>query len=299
MSYKKLPEEGINNSTIGRSDDEIILDSPNGTVNAHSPHNILPESRVMEPMSAWAGSATIINLVLATGPFSYPFAFVQTGLVGSLVLMLVVMAIAYMTATFMMEAIAVSCAKRYQGRSDTLFPLIQGEDPKLKLTRDHVDSTVKDSPFYIRQKLEIGLMADDLLPKVLKYILLFVLVLYMYGAMCLKYVAGAKSLVEGVSVTIFQDQEKLEEKMGFDPYFIALFIFAAITIYFSFGNIENAKTLQIVTTVMRFVAILLMIIGSIISFFHSNGGIAPPKKLFHMDFNHFHVLFGNTIFIFI
>jgi TRAP-type C4-dicarboxylate transport system permease small subunit len=40
-------------------------------------------------------------------------------------------------------------------------------------------------------------------------------------------------------------------------------IFGFFSIYFSFGNIENAKTLQIVTTILRFVVTILMCIGSI------------------------------------
>mmetsp|Transcript_33838 Transcript_33838/g.39039 ORF Transcript_33838/g.39039 Transcript_33838/m.39039 type:complete len:143 (+) Transcript_33838:483-911(+) len=142
-------------------------------------------------------------------------------------------------------------------------------------------------------------MADNLLPVWGKYTLIFFLIVYMYGAMCLKYVAGAKSMVEGVSVTIFQDKEKLEKEIGFDPYFIGIFVFAVISIYFSFGNIENAKVLQIVTTFIRFLTIFLMIIGSIISLFVKGGGIAPTSYVFEFEFSHMHVLFGNTIFIFI
>lgn len=36
-----------------------------------------------------------------------------------------------------------------------------------------------------------------------------------------------------------------------------------MSIYFSFGNIENAKILQIVTTILRFVVTLLMCAGAI------------------------------------
>jgi hypothetical protein len=87
--------------------------------------------------------------------------------------------------------------------------------------------------------------------------------------------------------------------MGFDPYYIANLIFAVMAIYFSFGNIENAKILQIVTTVLRFLTTFLMIVGSLISLGRSSGGVAPAKDIFRFDFNHIHTLFGNTIFIFI
>lgn len=40
-------------------------------------------------------------------------------------------------------------------------------------------------------------------------------------------------------------------------------MFGTLSIYFSFGNIENAKTLQLVTTALRFVVTGMMICGSI------------------------------------
>lgn len=299
MSYNRLTEESLNKSPDDLSHTDILSDTIISNLDRTVPDNLMPDSRVLNPMSAWAGSATVINLVLATGPFSYPYAFVQCGVIISTILMLLTMIIAYMTATFMIESISICCAKRYKGRTDSLFPLIKGEDPNLKMTRDQADLMVKESPFYIRQKLEIGAMASDLIPVWLKYIMFFFLILYMYGAMCLKYVAGSKSMVEGISVTIFGDVHSLEHKIHFDPYYIAIFIFAGISIYFSFGNIENAKILQIVTTILRFVVTFLMIIGSIISLFLKNGGVAPAKNMVTVDFDYLNVLFGNTIFIFI
>lgn len=77
MSYKLLSEE-INGEepreNITVTDTIVESQDPLEKV---APDNILPESRVLSPMSAWAGAATVINLVLATGPFSYPYAFVK------------------------------------------------------------------------------------------------------------------------------------------------------------------------------------------------------------------------------
>jgi amino acid permease len=305
MDYNQLPEEPINASALGANSSSMItdnisvIDEQNMNNENNDSYESLPEAKVLNPMSAWAGSATIINLVLATGPFAYPYAFVMAGMIPSVCLILFTLLIAYMTATFMIEGASVACAKRYTGRSDTLFPLINGEDPKRKLVRDQVDMDVKDSPFYIRQKLEIGTLAEDFVPKWVKFVLFFFLILYMYGAMCLKYVAGAESLVQGISTTFWNREDDLEKKIGFDPYYIALLIFASISIYFSFGNIENAKVLQIVTTIMRFLTTFLMIIGSIISMGRESGGVAPARNLIDYDLEYMHILFGNTIFIFI
>lgn len=86
----------------------------------------------------------------------------------------------------------------------------------------------------------------------------------MYGAICFKYVSGAESFVLGVSYTIWGNETGFHEKLGFDPYYLGIFVFGFFSIYFSFGNIENAKVLQVVTTILRFVVTLLMCYGSLV-----------------------------------
>ena len=65
---------------------------------------------------------------------------------------------------------------------------------ELGLKANDADSNMKESTFYIRQKLELGVMADRFDQQCIKYMIMFILIFYMYGAMCLKYVAGAESL---------------------------------------------------------------------------------------------------------
>ena len=86
----------------------------------------------------------------------------------------------------------------------------------------------------------------------------------MYGAICLKYVGGAESLDAGLGYTFWGNKKGLQNWLGFNPQYGGLFVFGFFSIYFSFGNIENAKTLQVVTTILRFVVTGLMCIGSII-----------------------------------
>lgn len=71
-------------------------------------------------MSPITSSATIVNLLLATGPFTYPQGFVDLGPVTSSILMIITCGIAYVTALFMVEAISVAHAmgvtERNQGQ---------------------------------------------------------------------------------------------------------------------------------------------------------------------------------------
>ena len=62
----------------------------------------------LQPMSPLQASSTVVNLLLATGPFAYPYSFVRLGPVMSVSIMLVCCFLAYVAATFMVEAIAMA-----------------------------------------------------------------------------------------------------------------------------------------------------------------------------------------------
>lgn len=62
------------------------------------------------PMSPLAASATVINLLLATGPFSYPYAYTSLGPVISAPLLFFMSILAYITATYLVEALSIASA---------------------------------------------------------------------------------------------------------------------------------------------------------------------------------------------
>jgi len=59
-------------------------------------------------MSPLAASSTVINLLLATGPFSYPYSYVTAGPIFSCTIIFITAFLAYISATFMIEAISIS-----------------------------------------------------------------------------------------------------------------------------------------------------------------------------------------------
>jgi len=125
----------------------------------------------------------------------------------------------------------------------------------------------------------------------------------MYGAIMLKFVSGADSFDFGVSYTFWGNQRGFQKAMnGFDPYYLGILVFGFFSIYFSFGNIENAKTLQMVTTILRFVVTSMMCVGSLyyICLGKPDGGIntAPVFDLKN-QITHLAKVFGNTTFVFI
>ena len=121
---------------------------------------------------------------------------------------------------------------------------------------------------------------------------------YMYGAICLKYVSGAESFDSGIAYTFWDSDEAFQDWLGFDPYYIGIMIFGSLSIYFSFGNIENAKTLQMVTTILRFLVTILMCCGSIY-YIESAGVNEAPVFDLKNQIKYLAQVFGNTTFVFI
>ena len=76
-----------------------------------------------------------------------------------------------------------------------------------------------------------------------KNFVIVVFIIYIYGAVCLKYAGGARSFDDGIAFTVWGNLHGFEEWLGFDPYYFGLLVFGSLSCYFSFGNIENAKTL--------------------------------------------------------
>jgi len=75
-------------------------------------------------MSPLAASATVVNLILATGPFSYPYGYVSLGPAISAPLLFTVAILAYITATYLLETISVAAAigdGKAKRRKESLF----------------------------------------------------------------------------------------------------------------------------------------------------------------------------------
>ena len=68
-----------------------------------------------------------------------------------------------------------------------------------------------------------------------------ILIVYMYGAMCLKYVSGAESLYQGIAFLATGNQGSYDDSPWVYP--VSILVFGALCITFSFGDIENSKYL--------------------------------------------------------
>jgi hypothetical protein len=69
----------------------------------------------------------------------------------------------------------------------------------MKRKFNDADMAMKESEFYIREKIELGMLAERVSYPWTKTSIIVILTIYVYGAMSLKYVTGALSLQEGLS----------------------------------------------------------------------------------------------------
>jgi hypothetical protein len=100
-------------------------------------------------MSPFTASATVVNLVLATGPFTYPFGYVSLGPVIAAPLLFFTAILAHISATYIIEA--VSIAGLYANEEETSLrtqSLFQDEcykTPKAKQEFNNDDADMKES----------------------------------------------------------------------------------------------------------------------------------------------------------
>ena len=127
--------------------------------------------------------------------YRYPYSFVGLGPILSAIIMLITCVLAYISATYMVEAISMAHSQDDGNkRRDSLFNEGCYKTPQMQRKTNDPDLKVKESEFYVREKLELGVIADRIAMPWVKYAIMVILIVYMYGAMCLKYVSGAESL---------------------------------------------------------------------------------------------------------
>lgn len=262
---------------------------------------LVVKSSKLKPQTPFQTSTYVINLILATGPFAYPYGFVKTGPILSLLIMGFSIFISQICATWVLEATAAACAELGQDgdRHLSVYPPKVYPSADVMRKMNDKDEDIKTSPFYMRLKLEYAIIAKHFNGNWAKNLAIVTLILLMYGAMLLKYVVGAESFEYALSYLIYKDEcGWYDDWKAFDPYYLGLIVFASLSIFFSFGDLENAKTLQVVSFYLRFIVTFVMIIGSIIVM--ANHGFHPgPLWDIKAQVETLPDVFGNTLFAFI
>jgi len=247
--------------------------------------------------SPLTGLIYIFNLIVGTGALTLPAAFHDAGWFLSSIIIILLAFMSYLTATFVVEAMASTNAmihwKRLQrikrsggsvseelvtrtlqvqaqnnGRrqsADENAPLINEE------TVERVQQSVS-SYYEITEITEMGKMASVFFNRKGRNMFYLCLVIYLYGDLAIYGAAVAKSLRD-VACTFkppnmtsplnISESELCWEgssQTRLDAYRIFLAVFICTIGQFVFCNVTKTKYLQMMTTLMRWQAFLIMVI---------------------------------------
>ncbi|XP_046586386.1 hydroxyacylglutathione hydrolase, mitochondrial isoform X1 [Neodiprion lecontei] len=238
--------------------------------------------------STWVGLIYIFNLIVGTGALTLPAAFSRAGWALGLTLILILAFISFVTVTFVIEAMASANAvvtwKRIQQRKRTLQ--MSGESAASNSDSEDTPlvSTTASSPerhctnyryYAIQEKIEMGEMASIFFTKtgVMLFYLCFAVYLYgdlsIYGAVVAKSLADVACTYQPANLTCndtIPDTEACWEGVEtnrLNAYRIFLTIFVAVLGPFVFFNVQKTKYLQLLTSVMRWLAFTIMIVYAV------------------------------------
>nr|XP_029492378.1 transmembrane protein 104-like [Oncorhynchus nerka] len=240
-----------------------------------------------ELYSPYVGLVYMFNLIVGTGALTMPKAFAQAGWAVSLALISFLAFMSYMTTTFVIEAMAAAnaqlCWKRREqeevqdsdstsdysdddirGRSEPeMRPILSGQ----RTGGGHVDH------FDIVERVEMGQMASMFFNKVGVNMFYICMVVYLYGDLAIYAAAVPISLMEvacgnhscSAGSVKYDDTDlcwgPVTRK---DAYKVFLSIFTVMLGPFVFFDAQKTKYLQILTSLMRWIAFTMMIILALI-----------------------------------
>lgn len=241
--------------------------------------------------SGWVGSIFIFNLIVGTGALTLPFAFSKAGWLVSLVVVIVLACMSYITATFVIESMASSNAiiqwRRCQrSKKPEEFPIETSEEETPLLESEVVpDPSNNPNDLYnIQEKVEMGQMVSLLFNKIGVVLFYCCICVYLYGDLAIYCAAVSKSLRD-VTCTYSNCSKNLtlddrcwpnSELSRRNAYRVYNVVFLALLGPFVFFNVQKTKYLQILTSLLRWIAFLTMIILAVIHLANGHRGGYPP-----------------------
>lgn len=253
-----------------------------------------------EPYSPFVGLVYMFNLIVGTGALTMPKAFATAGWVVSIALISFLGFMSYMTTTFVIEAMAAANAQlRWKRReqeevddSDSTSEysdddiMVRGRSepetkPILSVQRSggHVDH------FDIVERVEMGQMASMFFNKVGVNMFYICIIVYLYGDLAIYAAAVPISLMEvacgnhscSAGSVKYNDTDACWGSVTRkDAYRVFLSVFTVLLGPFTFFNAQKTKYLQILTSLMRWIAFTMMIILALIRISKGTGEGHPP-----------------------
>ncbi|XP_006179513.1 transmembrane protein 104 isoform X1 [Camelus ferus] len=275
-----------------------------------------------ELYSPYVGLVYMFNLIVGTGALTMPKAFATAGWLVSLVLLVFLGFMSFVTTTFVVEAMAAANAQLHWKRMENH----QEEEDDDSSTASDSDVLVQDnyeraekrpilsvqrrgSPnlFEITDRVEMGQMASMFFNKVGVNLFYFCIIIYLYGDLAIYAAAVPFSLMQVTCSAMGNDSCGVEADTKYndtdrcwgplrrvDAYRIYLAVFTLLLGPFTFFDVQKTKYLQILTSLMRWIAFAIMIVLALVRIGHGRGEGHPPLA----DFSGVRNLFGVCVYSF-
>ncbi|XP_008055582.1 transmembrane protein 104 [Carlito syrichta] len=275
-----------------------------------------------ELYSPYVGLVYMFNLIVGTGALTMPKAFATAGWLVSLILLVFLGFMSFVTTTFVMEAMAAANAqlrwKRMENHkeeedddSSTASDsdvLIQDNYERAEI-RPILSVQRRGSPnlFEITDRVEMGQMASMFFNKVGVNLFYFCIIIYLYGDLAIYAAAVPFSLMQVTCSATSNDSCGVEADTKYndtdrcwgplrrvDAYRIYLAVFTLLLGPFTFFDVQKTKYLQILTSLMRWIAFAVMIVLALVRIGHGQGEGHPPLA----DLSGVRNLFGVCVYSF-
>ncbi|XP_005093838.1 transmembrane protein 104 [Aplysia californica] len=235
--------------------------------------------------SKLVGFVYVFNLIVGTGALTMPDAFKEAGWLLSLIGIIALAFMSYVTLTFMTETMAISNAKmRFQKfvsdneqnglkKEDSGGPSVNADETQPLLHKTPPKYSEMRPSFEITERVEMGSMAFMYFNKIGLSLFHLCIIVYLYGDLAIYAAAVPKSLRDVVCSFRKNSSNCNETEVDTDPcwseglninrmdaYRIFVAAFLVLLGPFVFFNVQKTKYLQIFTSVARWTAFLVMII---------------------------------------
>lgn len=261
-----------------------------------------------ELYSPYVGLVYMFNLIVGTGALTMPKAFATAGWLVSLILLVFVGFMSFVTTTFAMEAMAAANAQLRWKRME----IHKEEDDEDSSTASDSDLLSQDnyeraekrpilsvqrhssaSLFEITERVEMGQMASMFFNKVGVNLFYFCIITYLYGDLAIYAAAVPVSLMQVTCSVSGNDSCGVDTDAKYndtdlcwgplrqvDVYRIYLAIFTVLLGPFTFFDVQKTKYLQILTSLMRWMAFAIMIVLALVRIGKGQGEGHPPLANF-------------------
>lgn len=239
--------------------------------------------------SQTVGLLYVFNLIVGTGALALPKAFQTAGWFLSISLLTFSAFMSYVAATFVIEALSVANAVLSKRRRVEYDDVVVADGP---------------STFEISKKVEVSEMASMFLSKVSLVFSYFAIIIYLFGDLAIYSTTVPKSAMNIVCSTINASTVKSTDpcheswpeiltRMTVYRFFVIIFV-VVVCLPMVIAGITKTRHIQIMTTLSRWAAFILMISLATMQLSSQGAAANPPAYNFHG----FGSLFGCAVYAF-